>query len=360
MLNESAETYSDAREHFHAACAKRGIECDEYPHYERGPGGERLATRVARIGPRNSSRVLILNSGTHGIEGLAGSMCIVAWLNRLMAPLPEDTSVVLIHLINPWGTAWERRQTEGNIDLNRNFMDFDRPLPRNDAFEILRDALIPDAVVAPGWSQALCDLAQSRCSRGEDAVTQAVFGGQYSDPKSVGFGGTAPTWSNLTFRNILARHTKGAQSVALIDFHTGLGPFGYGTLLSSDPPDSAGLALAKNWFEGPIAVLKEDRRDMPYDIQGDIGAAATQQLGGLRTVAITLEFGTFDVSEFMQLQIQDCWSHSHGSRGSQEERRLRHALRNFFFPPARDWRKSVEARALAVIAQALKGLSMNS
>jgi hypothetical protein len=284
-------------------------------------------------------------------------MCIISWLNRWTAPLPEDTSVVLIHLINPWGTAWERRQTEGNVDLNRNFLDFDRPLPANDEFEILRDALIPDAVVAPGWNQALRDLARSRCSRGEDSLAHAIFGGQYSDPKGVGFGGVSPSWSNLTFRSVLARHTEGARKVAFIDFHTGVGPFGYGTLLSTEPAGAAGLALARNWFEGPIVALKEDRRHMPYDVRGDIGAAASDQLAGLLTVAITLEFGTFDVSQFMQLQIQDCWSHSYGSRGSREERRLRTALKDFFFPPTKVWRDAVEARASDVITRALNGLT---
>jgi hypothetical protein len=350
-----AETYSEAREQFYAACAKRGVECDEYPHPERGPGGEQLAACVARIGPTNSSRVLILNTGTHGIEGLAGSMCLVSWLNRWTAPLPADTSVVLIHLINPWGAAWERRQTEGNVDLNRNFMDFGRPLPSNPAFEILRDALIPDAVVAAGWHRALCDLAESRSLQGEGALAHAVFGGQYSDPTGVGFGGVAPTWSNSTFRSILARHTEGARSAASIDFHTGVGPFGYGTLLSTEPAGAAGLALARRWFNGPIVAMKEDLRHMPYAVRGDIGAAATEQVAGL--IAATLEFGTFDVSRFMQLQIQDCWSHSYGSRGSQEDRRLREGLKNFFFPDAKDWREAAEARASEVITEALEGVA---
>ena len=35
--------------------------------------------------------------------------------------LPDDVAVLMIHLINPWGTAWMRRVNEDNIDLNRNY-----------------------------------------------------------------------------------------------------------------------------------------------------------------------------------------------------------------------------------------------
>ena len=33
------------------------------------------------------------------------------------------TAVVLIHMLNPWGAAWQRRHNEDNIDLNRSFVD---------------------------------------------------------------------------------------------------------------------------------------------------------------------------------------------------------------------------------------------
>jgi hypothetical protein len=52
--------------------------------------------------------------------------------------LPDDVAVLMIHLINPWGTAWIRRVNEDNIDLNRNYLDLHRQPPHNEHYEALQ------------------------------------------------------------------------------------------------------------------------------------------------------------------------------------------------------------------------------
>ena len=52
-------------------------------------------------------------------------------------------------LINPYGFAWTRRVTEDNVDLNRNFVDHDKPYPRNDGYLAIADAVLPQE-----WSEA--------------------------------------------------------------------------------------------------------------------------------------------------------------------------------------------------------------
>ena len=65
--------YADARAKFLAAAsdAKAGLETILHP--ERGPDGGDLATDVAWFGPREAASVLVLISGTHGVEGFCGS-----------------------------------------------------------------------------------------------------------------------------------------------------------------------------------------------------------------------------------------------------------------------------------------------
>lgn len=48
----------------------------------------------------------------------------------------------MIHLINPWGTAWSRRVNEDNVDLNRNFVDWKRAVPRNERYAPLHNAFV--------------------------------------------------------------------------------------------------------------------------------------------------------------------------------------------------------------------------
>src|SRR5262249_42120759 len=129
-----AASYADARARFRAAAAAAGGALTEYRNDAagHGPGGETLACDAARFGPRAADRVLVVISGVHGKEGYAGSAVQCGWI-AAGGPgrLAPGCALVLIHAINPWGFAYGSRTTEGNIDLNRNFVDFSRPPPAN-------------------------------------------------------------------------------------------------------------------------------------------------------------------------------------------------------------------------------------
>ena len=63
---------------------------------------------------------------------------------------------------------------------------------------------------------------------GMPALQQAVSGGQYTHPTGVFFGGTGPVWSRRTQTDLLTGWLASATKVAIIDNHTGLGPWGFG------------------------------------------------------------------------------------------------------------------------------------
>ena len=82
----------------------------------------------------------MLVSGTHGVEGYYGSDSQIALLDNLRDHAsPEDTCVVLVHLVNPLGTAWLRRVNEDNADANRNYIDFTQAPPANIEYETLHE-----------------------------------------------------------------------------------------------------------------------------------------------------------------------------------------------------------------------------
>ena len=131
--------FADQRARFLGAATAAGARLTHYPHPLKGPFGEDLGTDVAVLGDPAAKRLLVLLSGTHGVEGYYGSQCQAKWLSMLAgcSALPEDVAVVVIHLINPWGTAWLRRVNEDNIDLNRNQLNFAAALPDNQAYAAL-------------------------------------------------------------------------------------------------------------------------------------------------------------------------------------------------------------------------------
>ena len=230
-------TYAEARELFRDACASRDIIIDEYRHPLNAPDGDMLATDIALVGPQDAANLLIVIAGTHGVEGLAGSGGQVAWLRlHERADLPPATAVLLIHMLNPWGCAWARRQTEDNVDLNRNFCDFEEALPNNPLYEAVHDIVVSPAPVVRAADDAA--LTEFRRTHGDTTLAAALFSGQYQHSDGVGFGGNKATWSHDTLRAIIARYAMTAKRTVVLDIHTGLGPFGYGTLLSAEAPGS--------------------------------------------------------------------------------------------------------------------------
>src|SRR4029077_14170681 len=127
-------SYAEARDKFRDAARAAGAALDTHHNPAAAPDGLQLTTETARLGPRQAERLLILMSGTHGVEGFCGSGLQVGLLKSgLAADHPADTAVLLIHAINPSGFAWNRRGTEGNRDPNSNFLVENLTLPDHPA-----------------------------------------------------------------------------------------------------------------------------------------------------------------------------------------------------------------------------------
>src|SRR5262249_31179304 len=162
-LQSFSASYGEAREKFRAAATQSGGQLESFPHPERGPDGSELSTDIAWFGPRDASSVLVTISGTHGVEGFAGSGAQVEWLMRKEPTrLPKGVAALLVHAINPYGFSWLRRVTHENIDLNRNWIDFGQPLPENADYDELATTVCPtewtDAVRAAS-GKALMEYA---------------------------------------------------------------------------------------------------------------------------------------------------------------------------------------------------------
>ena len=116
--------YATARARFRAAAEAKGWVLQALPIAAEGPRGIELTIDVARLGPENPRRVVVVSSGTHGVEGYFGSAVQLALLEGAWADvdLPDDTGLLLVHAVNPYGFAWNRRVNEDNVDLNRNFL----------------------------------------------------------------------------------------------------------------------------------------------------------------------------------------------------------------------------------------------
>jgi len=141
-----AQSYAAARQKFLAAAQEAGLAVRSHVHPRRGRDGEDLAMDVALQGAPDAEALLVLSSACHGVEGFCGSGAQVALLadqEFAAAARSAATAVLYVHALNPYGFSWWRRTTHENVDLNRNFHDFTKPLPANVAYDEIADWLVP-------------------------------------------------------------------------------------------------------------------------------------------------------------------------------------------------------------------------
>ena len=353
-----AHDYSSARARFLSQCERLHIAVSSHRHPQPGPDGEAIYSDAARIGPGGAARTLLVVSGNHGVEGYAGSHAQVALIDELAREgLPAETSVVFIHMLNPWGAAWRRRHTHENVDLNRSFVDRTIPLPVNAEHDALVATGFLECLSAPTPGKALEAMASFRREHGDDAYAKAVFQGQYDSAGGLGYGGSAASWSHGLLRQVAGDMLEPASLVALIDLHTGLGPFGIGTLICTEAPGSAETTTLRAWYDEPFVALLEDRKGLPYELQGDLAQGVRQVLPAARVLPISLEFGTYEADRFAELMIKDAWAETQGNPDDPEVEAIRCDLMHFFYPQSALWRDMVAQRTKSVAMMALAGLA---
>jgi hypothetical protein len=352
-----ADDYAGARDRFLQAARKLKADLTAYAHPLPGPGGEDLATDVAWLGPKDAGRVLVLLSATHGVEGFCGAGAQADFLTH-PPKLPPDTALLAIHAINPHGFAWLRRVSEDGVDLNRNFIDFSDPLPVNPGYDALSEAIMPADLDPETIAEADERLAAYEAEYGRTAFEEALTGGQYRHRHGLFYGGTLACWSRRTTEAIVADFELAARRrVAVIDFHTGLGPFGYGEPICDHAPDSLGVELARKWFGESLTepALGTSSSVAKYGL-ADYG---WQALVGDPLVYVALEFGTYDFAAMIRVLRADHHLHAAGDVDWQDKQTqaVKAAMRHHFYPATTDWQQAVLFRARQVSAQALRGLS---
>ncbi|MDP9138100.1 MAG: M14 family metallopeptidase, partial [Pseudomonadota bacterium] len=314
---------------------------------------------AAWLGPAGAQSVLVLIAGTHGVEGFCGSAAALAWLaEKGVTGLPEDTAALIIHALNPFGFAWLRRVTEKGVDLNRNCIDFAGPLPENASYDELADALAPRAIHGAVFDTAESTIAAFKARHGDLAFRTAVTSGQYKHPRGHFYGGASPTWARNTLEAVIAQFSlMRRRTVAVIDFHTGLGPHGHGEIMSGYRPGMPAQERAERWYGRQLT--NQFAHTSVSAVNSGLIEQGWQRLLGDRSVFVTLEFGTFEVEHILRALREDQWLHTFGvvDWAAAETRRIKKQIRKAFHPDTQDWNRMVLQRSREVIAMALAGLA---
>lgn len=355
-----AGSYARARVQFLEAAATAGLPIESHAHPLKGRDGEDLAMDVVRDGPPDAEKLLIVSSACHGVEGYCGSGVQVyalhdaAWREEARA---HGVAVLYIHALNPYGFSHTRRTTHENVDLNRNFQDFSRPLPVNEAYREVEPFLLPST-----WPPAADNVAaveQFIATRGEAAWQAAISQGQHEFAQGMFFGGTAPTWSNRTLRQVLRQHGSRAQRIGWIDLHTGLGPSGHGERIYAGRDDSAALARARQWWGGngatPITSFYDGTSTSAF-LTGLMWTAIYDECPQAQYTGIAMEYGTLPILDMLQALRAEHWLHIHPEAPAALVAQIKAQMLAAFYTDTDAWKGQIIAQARQALFQAVQGL----
>ncbi|MBI3367429.1 MAG: DUF2817 domain-containing protein [Burkholderiales bacterium] len=352
-----AQSYAEARGKFLGAAQAAGLTIHSHAHPMTGRDGEALAMDVVRDGPADARTVLLLSSACHGVEGFCGSGVQVSLLRDAGfrgAARDAGLAVLYVHALNPYGFSWWRRTTHENVDLNRNFHDFSKPLPHNAAYDEIADLLIP----AQWPPSADVDAAVARyiAERGLKAWQAAISGGQHTHPQGLFYGGTAPTWSQQTLRMVLREHGQRCARLGWIDFHTGLGPNGHGERIFACRDDAAALTRARAWWGSDVTSIYDGSSTSAL-LTGLMWLSAYQECAQAEYTGIALEYGTVPVPEVMDALRADQWLETHPQAGAAQAAAIKRLMRDAFYTDTDGWKTQIVAQGIEASRQAVTGLS---
>lgn len=312
---------------------------------------------------RQRENLVILSTGEHGIEGYVGAAMLKVFIEEFAPRLnPENTGLLLVHAINPWGMQNRYRVNPDNVDINRNFVYDGNYNPAiNPDYDLLTSLLNPQG---PVGNLALENIRffgkviQGLLSPGKAKVQAASLLGQHRHPGGIYYGGTQCEEETTVLMGLYRRALEEYQSIVQMDMHTGYGPR-YQMTVIVPPDDPTPSAEATTKFAYPL-VQKIDADEF-YAISGDMGEyfyrLRDAEYPNRQLFACGFEFGTFGDSllaliRSLRITILENQLRQFGAKNETIARALRKEYQELFFPAEPGWRE----KALVDGRQAFEGI----
>ncbi|MCF7982312.1 MAG: M14 family metallopeptidase, partial [Pseudomonadales bacterium] len=187
---------------------------------------------------------------------------------------------------------------------------------------------------------------------GQTAFEIALSGGQYSDRYGPFYGGHQPAHGHRVINEVIENYQLASRHLAVIDIHSGLGPYAHGELINDHPIASSGFQTANRWYGASVtspaagnssSVRKAGLLDYRW-----------HQLMTERGSFITLEFGSYRIQDMFEVVLENHRSWKSGN--PQAIHQSAHAMLEHFCPQDNYWRELVLIKGRQVIQQALSGL----
>ena len=322
-----------------------------------------LSIDYAWAEPRKKENLVVISTGLHGIEGYVGSAMLKIFVDEFAPKLnAENTGLLLVHAINPYGMKSRRRYNENNADLNRNFVwdenfdpkinpDYEPMIPLPNPTQPLANIFISDAAFI---SRLIGNIVKLGILR----IRQGMLSGQYRHPRGVQFGGESTQESTRLMHGLFQRAFDEYEQVIHLDMHTGYGPRYQMSFVNSTREPASGPELARR-FNYPliVAATPSDFYTVTGDITEYFYQLRDEKYPSKKLFATCFEFGTFGDSlpaqiRSMRATILENRLFQHGAKSDALRSAVRKEYEELFFPTEAKWRD----KAMADCKEAMEGV----
>lgn len=300
--------------------------------------------------------LIVLTSGVHGIEGYIGAVMLDVFWDEVYPELnAENTGVLVVANINPYGMKYHRRFNENNVDLNRNFIldwnSFD--LATNTDYPQVDEFLGPDKAMGNLFFHELGfygSMIKQLFTAGVDTVSNAVTGGQYEYAKGIYYGGVEDQPSTAYVKDIFEQTLTGEyENIVHIDLHSGYGPR-YNMVIFNSIYEDLTEEESKKQF-GYDYIIAYDSESF-YPTTGDTTDfyyRLWEQLGKKNSLFSTcFEFGTigdafWDTVKSMKYTVEENQNHWYPSDNKVTNATIHERYHEMYYPTEKEWReKTIE------------------
>ncbi|HKJ39023.1 MAG TPA: DUF2817 domain-containing protein [Anaerolineales bacterium] len=344
--------YQKARSRFVAAVEQGGGRLSHLA-CQTDEAGRELVTDIAWFGHKNPRSALLLVSGVHGVEGFAGSAVQLAALNNL-STLQDDTALVLIHALNPYGMANLRRFNGNNVDLNRNFhFSNDGWQGEPDGYAALDKFFNPTRPPSFDFFYFRVLLAWLRF--GNACVRQAVTGGQYHFPLGLYYGGNGLEQEAEGYIDWLKESSLlNLDKLMVIDIHTGLGRFGQQSLFMRSGPDQR--AELSRRLGVTVTPSRTELKTMGYHHGGGSSGVYRRLFNGGELTCLTVEYGTYPGLKMLHALRAENQHHHYGDKSL--DHWSKRSLKEAFCPKSKDWQRRVVTQGSELVERSVNFISL--
>lgn len=347
-------SYDDVRRHLGERVEElqgRGIAV-EYDTYAIDESDDLYIDNIYLPATSETTNLILLTTGVHGMEGYIGSVMLDVFFEEIYPTLnTENTGILIVANVNPYGMKYMRRYNENNVDLNRNFIEdwenFD--LSSNKEYPKVDSFLQPEGKMGNAfWHEVAfyLSLAKEALTVGAGTISDALLTGQYEYAEGVYYGGNGDEKSTTYLKGVFAECLDGSyDNIIHIDIHSGYGPR-YNMVIFNSVQDPTTEAEAKAMF-GYDYIIATDSDDF-YETFGDTTdyfyRLARAKGSDKELYSTCFEFGTigdgfFDSILSLKYTVDENRQHWYPTDNAITEEMVKENYYELFYPTETEWRE---------------------